>query len=88
MEAATTEINPLSLHDAYNKAHDLLKENLDILLRVSDALLDKETISGKEFEAIFNGETVEKDDYSSGVRLEKEDLSKEVAEELDKKDDN
>ena len=76
------------VHDAYNKAHDLLKENLDILLRVSDALLDKETISGKEFEAIFNGESVEKDDYSSGVRLEKEDLSKEVAEELDKKDDN
>ena len=76
------------VHDAYNKAHDLLKENLDILLRVSDALLDKETISGKEFEAIFNGETVEKDDYSSGVHLEKEDLSEEVAEELDKKDDN
>ena len=75
------------VHEAYEKAHDLLKENLDILLKVSDALLDKETISGKEFEAIFAGESVEKDDYSSGEHLEKDDLSEEVVEELEKKED-
>lgn len=75
------------VHEAYEKAHDLLKENLDILLKVSDALLDKETISGKEFEAIFAGESVEKDDYSSGEHLKKDDLSEEVVEELEKKED-
>lgn len=68
--------------DAYNKAKTLLKENMDTLLRVSDALLDRETISGKEFEAIFNGETLSEDPLGTGEHIEKDDLSEEASEAL------
>ncbi len=40
---------------AYNKAEQLLKENIDKLHRVGEALLEKETIDGKEFERLFVG---------------------------------
>ncbi len=40
---------------AYNKAEQLLKDNMDKLHRVAEALLEKETIDGKEFEALFMG---------------------------------
>ena len=68
--------------DAYNKAKTLLKENMDTLLRVSDALLDRETISGKEFEAIFNGESLSEDPLGTGEHIEKDDLSEEASEAL------
>ena len=68
--------------DAYNKAKTLLKENMDILLRVSDALLDRETISGKEFEAIFNGETLSEDPLGTGEHIERDELSEEASEAL------
>ena len=68
--------------EAYNRAKTLLKENMDILLRVSDALLDRETISGKEFEAIFNGETLSDDPLGTGEHIEKDDLSEEASEAL------
>lgn len=38
---------------AYNKAEELLRNNMDKLHRVAEALLEKETIDGKEFEEIF-----------------------------------
>ncbi len=68
--------------EAYNRAKTLLKENMDTLLRVSDALLDRETISGKEFEAIFNGETLSEDPLGTGEHIEKDDLSEEASEAL------
>lgn len=68
--------------DAYNKAKTLLKENMDTLLRVSDALLDRETISGKEFEAIFNGETLSEDPLGTGEHIERDDLSEEASQAL------
>lgn len=68
--------------EAYSKAKTLLKENMDTLLRVSDALLDRETISGKEFEAIFNGETLSEDPLGTGEHIEKDDLSEEASEAL------
>ncbi len=40
---------------AYNKAESLLKENINILHRVAEALLERETLDGKEFEEIFIG---------------------------------
>ncbi|MDR7855681.1 ATP-dependent zinc metalloprotease FtsH [Tissierella sp.] len=40
---------------AYNKAEALLNENMDKLHKVAEALLEKETIDGKEFEALFIG---------------------------------
>jgi len=40
---------------AYNKAEQLLKDNMDKLHRVAEALLEKETLTGVEFEEIFQG---------------------------------
>ena len=39
---------------AYDMAEELLKENIDKLHAVASALLEKEKIDGKEFEAIFD----------------------------------
>ncbi|MDW5298658.1 MAG: ATP-dependent zinc metalloprotease FtsH [Sedimentibacter sp.] len=43
------------IDDAYNKTETLLSENMEKLDRVAQALLEKETISGKEFELLFEG---------------------------------
>ena len=43
------------IDNAYNKAEQLLKDNMEKLHRVAEALLEKETIDGKEFEALFVG---------------------------------
>ncbi len=40
---------------AYHKTETLLSENMEKLHRVAQALLEKETISGKEFETLFDG---------------------------------
>lgn len=40
---------------AYSKAEQLLKENINKLHKVAEALLEKETLDGKEFEEIFAG---------------------------------
>ena len=40
---------------AYNKAEELLKENINVLHKVAEALLERETLDGKEFEEIFVG---------------------------------
>lgn len=41
---------------AYQRAKVLLEENMDTLHRISDMLLEKETLDAREFEAIFQGE--------------------------------
>lgn len=40
---------------AYNRAETLIKENMDKLNRIAEALLEKETIDAKEFEELFLG---------------------------------
>lgn len=40
---------------AYHKAETLLKENIDKLHKVAEALLEKETLDAKEFEGLFAG---------------------------------
>ena len=47
------------IDNAYHRAEKLLSENLDKLERIADALLEKETLDAKEFEAIFLGEDLE-----------------------------
>ena len=42
------------LKDAYDKALTLIRENMDALDEISAYLLEKETITGKEFMKIFN----------------------------------
>ena len=43
------------ISDAYAEAERLLKENMDILTRVAEALLLVETIDGEQFEDLFTG---------------------------------
>lgn len=43
------------IDSAYHKTETLLSENMEKLDRVAQALLEKETISGKEFEMLFDG---------------------------------
>ncbi|WP_045212394.1 ATP-dependent zinc metalloprotease FtsH [Desulfonatronovibrio magnus] len=44
------------VRDAYEKAKQLLKDNLDNLKNLSEALLERETLSGAEVEMVMNGE--------------------------------
>ena len=44
----------LVLKDAYAKVKEMLAENRDVLDKVADFLIEKETITGKEFMQIFN----------------------------------
>jgi cell division protease FtsH len=54
--AAAIDKEMRSLIDvAYQKAEQLLKDNMDKLHRVAQALLEKETIDGNEFEELFVG---------------------------------
>jgi len=43
------------INHAYVTAESLLKNNIDKLHKVAEALLEKETLKGEEFEAIFTG---------------------------------
>lgn len=47
------EVVRTTLEDAYNKAVQILRENKEILGRAADYLLEKETITGKEFMGIL-----------------------------------
>ena len=42
------------LKDAYAKVKDMLAQNREVLDKVADFLIEKETITGKEFMEIFN----------------------------------
>ena len=44
----------LVLKDAYSKVKDMLAQNREVLDKVADFLIEKETITGKEFMEIFN----------------------------------
>jgi cell division protease FtsH len=46
------------IDNAYNKTERLLSENIEKLHNVAQALLEKETISGKEFEILFDGGSI------------------------------
>ena len=42
------------LKRSYDKAKELLSENREVLDRIADFLIEKESITGKEFMNIFN----------------------------------
>jgi len=46
------------IDNAYNKTEKLLSENIEKLHNVAQALLEKETITGKEFEILFDGGSI------------------------------
>ena len=65
------------IDEAYMKAEKLLKDNIDILHRVSEALLEKETLDASEFEMVFLGKELENTEVSNEYKeeLEKENNS-------------
>ncbi len=65
------------IKSAYEKAEQLINDNLDILARITDALLERETLSGKEFENIFQGKNFD------GTEIVVEQSEKEYFEELE-----
>ncbi len=44
------------MEEAQNKAESLLRENLDVLHRIAEALLERETISGPDIDLLMRGE--------------------------------
>ena len=68
------------VEEAYTEAERLLKENMDILTRVAEALLLVETIDGEQFEALFTGE-VDAEGLAAKVKEENEVKKEKDAEE-------
>lgn len=68
---------------AYNKAETLLKENLEILERVAQALLEKETIDAREFEELFLGRPLKPGEFDSQYSRSKDYYHKEDRDESD-----
>ena len=60
------------LREAYNKAISLLRENMEALDKISAFLIEKETITGKEFMDIFNEVRAEQGKALIGVAKEEE----------------
>jgi cell division protease FtsH len=46
------EINKL-INDAYQRSKDVLMENMDILHKLAEELLEKETVMGKELDELI-----------------------------------
>ena len=74
------------INEAYGRCKELLSENLDKLLALSDALLEKETIYSKDFEKIFNGEKLDEESIDISASINEEDLSEEAKELIHGKD--
>ena len=74
------------INEAYAKCKKLLSENLDKLLALSDALLEKETIYSKDFEKIFNREKLDEESIDLEDTINEDDLSEEAKELIHKKD--
>ena len=62
---------------AYHKAEKLLKENMETLHRLAQALLEKETLDAREFESVFLGEELEE------VLVEETEEVEEIVEEAE-----
>ncbi|EAX95025.1 Clan MA, family M41, FtsH endopeptidase-like metallopeptidase [Trichomonas vaginalis G3] len=74
------------INEAYTKCKKLLSDNLDKLLALSDALLEKETIYSKDFEKIFNGEKLDEESIDLDDTINEDDLSDEAKELIHKND--
>lgn len=91
--AIDTEMKRL-INTAYEQAETILKENMEILLRVSDALLERETIDSVQFEKLFQGEPLddEEDDlFKKDEQIKRSDLSEtatKIVEEIPDNPDN
>lgn len=79
------------IENAHARAHEILSKKKDILQKVEEILLDKETIYKEEFEMIYNGASVEEvklaiDKKEQEKRAYQEKAKKEALEEHKSKD--
>ncbi|MCI5642875.1 MAG: ATP-dependent zinc metalloprotease FtsH [Peptoniphilus sp.] len=74
------------INEAYSRCKELLSDNLDKVIALSDALLEKETIYSKDFEKIFNGEKLEEESLDIDDSIKITDLSEEAREIISKKE--
>lgn len=64
---------------SYEKSKKLLSENMDKLIEVSDALLEKETLNRDDFVSIMEGKEISHDEkYEHSEKIEEKDLSEEA----------
>lgn len=77
------------LDEAYNTAQNVLNENIEFLHLIANKLLEVETISGKEFETMYNKYMgIEEKVVDESVEKVEEVFGNEVVEEPTEKDEN
>lgn len=77
------------VNEAYQKAKQILKDNLDVLHRMAQALLELETLDGFEVDRIINGGSVDdikldRDSRGKGLKAELDLAAKETKEKEDR----
>ncbi|WP_347714383.1 ATP-dependent zinc metalloprotease FtsH [uncultured Parvimonas sp.] len=77
------------LDEAYNTAQNVLNENIEFLHLIANKLLEVETISGKEFETMYNKYMgIEEEVVEDSVEKVEEVFGNEVVEEPTEKEEN
>jgi len=77
------------LDEAYNTAQNVLNENIEFLHLIANKLLEVETISGKEFETMYNKYMgIEEEVVEESVEKVEEVFGDEVVEEPTEKEEN
>lgn len=77
------------LDEAYNTAQNVLNENIEFLHLIANKLLEVETISGKEFETMYNKYMgIEEEVVEESVEKVEEVFGNEVVEEPTEKEEN
>ena len=77
------------LDEAYNTAQNVLNENIEILHLIANKLFEVETISGKEFETMYNKYMgIEEEVVEESVEKVEEVFGDEVVEEPTEKEEN
>ena len=77
------------LDEAYNTAQNVLNENIEFLHIIANKLLEVETISGKEFETMYNKYMgIEEEVVEDSVEKVEEVFGNEVVEEPTEKEEN
>ncbi|MBQ4518514.1 MAG: ATP-dependent zinc metalloprotease FtsH [Clostridia bacterium] len=66
------------IDNAYALCEKELTEHKEQLVRVAEALLSKEKLSGEEFETLFNGETEPEEQETAEVSAETEDTTENI----------
>lgn len=66
---------------AYNRAEELLENNIEILHRIAQSLLEKETLDAKEFERLFLNESLSQSDEE--IVEDIEEIVEDIEEDID-----